>query len=126
GIPIAAGAFYAYVTSLSVLLQVFFLPILGAVADYTTLKRRMLGIFAYVSTVAVILMFFLEGENYLYGGVLYLIANLCFGASMVFYNAFLPEIATAEERDMVSSRGFAMGYLGGGLLLVLNHYLHPE
>jgi UMF1 family MFS transporter len=119
-IPIAAGAFYAYVTSLSVLLQVFFLPILGAVADYTTLKRRMLGIFSYVATVAVILMFFLEGENYLYGGALYLIANLCFGASMVFYNAFLPEIATPEERDMVSSRGFAMGYLGGGLLLVLN------
>jgi len=120
GIPVAAGAFYAYVTSISVLLQVFFLPILGAVADYTTLKRRMLGIFSYIATVAVILMFFLEGENYLYGGVLYLIANLCFGASMVFYNAFLPEIAPPEERDMVSSRGFAMGYLGGGLLLILN------
>ena len=120
GIPIAAGSFYAYMTSLSVLLQVFFLPILGAVADYTSLKRRMLGIFAYISTVAVILMFFMQGTDYLFGGLLYLVANLTFGASMVFYNAFLPEIATPDERDAVSSKGFAFGYLGGGLLLILN------
>ena len=119
-IPIAAGSFYAYMTSLSVLLQVFFLPILGAVADYTALKRRMMGIFAYISTVAVILMFFMQGTDYLFGGILYLVANLTFGASMVFYNAFLPEIATPDERDAVSSRGFAFGYLGGGLLLILN------
>jgi UMF1 family MFS transporter len=119
-IPVAAGAFYAYVTSLSVLLQVFFLPVLGAIADYTTLKRRMLGVFSYIATFAVLLMFFLEGTNYLYGGVLYLVANLCFGASMVFYNAFLPEIAAPDERDAVSSRGYALGYLGGGLLLLVN------
>jgi len=119
-IPIAAGSFYAYMTSLSVLLQVFFLPILGAVADYTALKRRMMGIFAYISTVAVILMFFMQGTDYLFGGLLYLVANLTFGASMVFYNAFLPEIATPDERDAVSSKGFAFGYLGGGLLLILN------
>lgn len=120
GIPIAAGSYYAYMTSLSVLLQVLFLPILGAVADYTSLKRRMLGIFGYISTVAVVLMFFMQGSDYLFGGLLYLVANLTFGASMVFYNAFLPEIATPDERDAVSSKGFAFGYLGGGLLLVLN------
>ncbi|RLT30125.1 MAG: MFS transporter, partial [Chloroflexi bacterium] len=119
-IPIAAGSLFAYVTSLSVFLQVFFLPILGAVADYTTLKRRMMGIFAYICTIAVILLYFLQGTNYLYGAVLYLIANLTFGASMVFYNAFLPEIAAPDERDAISSRGFAFGYLGGGLLLLLN------
>jgi UMF1 family MFS transporter len=119
-IPIAAGSLFAYVTSLSVFLQVFFLPILGAVADYTTLKRRMMGIFAYICTIAVILLYFLQGTNYLYGAVLYLIANLTFGASMVFYNAFLPEIAAPDERDAISSRGFAFGYLGGGVLLLLN------
>lgn len=119
-IPIAAGSLFAYVTSLSVFLQVFFLPVLGAVADYTTLKRRMMGIFAYICTIAVILLYFLQGTNYLYGAVLYLIANLTFGASMVFYNAFLPEIATPDERDTISSRGYAFGYLGGGLLLILN------
>ena len=119
-IPIAAGSLFAYVTSLSVFLQVFFLPILGAVADYTTLKRRMMGIFAYICTIAVILLYFLQGTNYLYGAVLYLIANLTFGASMVFYNAFLPEIAGPDERDAISSRGFAFGYLGGGVLLLLN------
>ena len=120
GLPIAAGSFYAYVTSLSVLLQVFFLPILGAVADYTSLKRRMMGIFAYISTVAVIAMFFMQGTDYLFGGILYLVANLTFGAANVLYNAFLPEIATPDERDAVSSRGYAFGYLGGGLLLILN------
>ncbi len=119
-IPIAAGSLFAYVTSLSVLLQVFFLPILGAVADYTTLKRRMMGIFAYICTIAVILMYFLQGTNYLYGAALYLVANLTFGASMVFYNAFLPDIAAPDERDTISSRGYAFGYLGGGLLLILN------
>jgi MFS transporter, UMF1 family len=119
-IHIATDAIFPYVTSLSVLLQVFFLPILGAVADYTNLKKRMLGIFAYVATIATVLMFFIEGENYLLGAGLYLVANLAFGASMVFYNAFLPDIASADERDAVSSRGFAWGYLGGGLLLVLN------
>ena len=120
GLPIAAGSFYAYVTSLSVLLQVFFLPILGAIADYTSLKRRMMGIFAYISTVAVIAMFFMQGTDYLFGGILYLVANLTFGAANVLYNAFLPEIATPDERDAVSSRGYAFGYLGGGLLLILN------
>jgi UMF1 family MFS transporter len=80
----------------------------------------MMGIFAYICTIAVILMYFLQGTNYLYGALLYLIANLTFGASMVFYNAFLPEIAAPDERDAISSRGFAFGYLGGGVLLLLN------
>jgi UMF1 family MFS transporter len=57
---------------------------------------------------------------YLLGGVLFIIANVCFGASLVFYNAFLPEIATEDQTDKVSSRGYAYGYFGGGLLLALN------
>src|SRR5690606_18847804 len=60
------------------------------------------------------------GSNYGLGGVLFLIANLSFGASMVFYNAFLPEIAAPDDRDRVSSQGWAMGYLGGGILLAIN------
>lgn len=65
-------------------------------------------------------IFFLYGTHYLLGGALFLIANLAFGASVVFCNAFLPEIARAEERDRVSSMGWAIGYLGGGSLLALN------
>jgi UMF1 family MFS transporter len=120
GIPVAAGAFFPYMVSLSVLLQVFFLPIMGAIADYTNAKKLLLAIFAYIGAFATMGFFFLQGDNYLLGGALFLVANLAFGASIVFYHAFLPEIASAERRDTVSSQGWAAGYLGGGLLLLLN------
>jgi len=120
GIPIRADAFFPFMVSLSVLLQVLILPIIGAVADYTHLKKRIMGVFAYTGAVATMLMYFLSGTNYLWGGLLFLVANLSFGAAMVCYNAFLPDIAEPDERDKVSSIGWATGYLGGGLLLALN------
>ncbi len=120
GFEIKAGAFFPYVVSLSVLLQVFTLPILGAIADYSHRKKMMLGVFAYLGAFSTMALFFLDGTRYLFGGSLFLIANLSFGASIVFYNAFLPEISSAEERNAVSSKGWALGYLGGGLLLAMN------
>ncbi|MCC6454959.1 MAG: MFS transporter [Caldilineaceae bacterium] len=120
GIPVLADSFFAYVISLSVVLQVFFLPILGAVADYSHRKKQMLGITAYMGAFATMGLYFLQGDNYLLGGGLFLLANLSFGASIVFYNAYLPEIASVDERDKVSSQGWALGYLGGGLLLLVN------
>ncbi|MEZ4735169.1 MAG: MFS transporter [Caldilineaceae bacterium] len=120
GVQILADAFFPYMVSLSVVLQVFFLPVLGAIADYSRLKKRLMGIFAYIGAFATMGMYFLQGDNYLLGGGLFLIANLSFGASIVFYNAFLPEIAAPADRDRVSSQGWAMGYLGGGLLLAVN------
>ncbi len=120
GIPVLADSFFPYIVSLSVVLQVFFLPILGAVADYSQRKKQMLGITAYLGALAAMGMYFLQGDNYLLGGALFLVANLSFGASIVFYNAFLPEIAPPDDRDRVSSQGWALGYLGGGLLLALN------
>ena len=126
GVKVLAGSFFPYMVSLSVLLQVFFLPVLGATADYTNLKKQLLGLFAYIGAFATLAMYFLQGQNYLLGGGLFLLANLSFGASIVFYNAFLPEIAGADERDKVSSQGWAMGYLGGGLLLLLNLILYLQ
>lgn len=120
GIPVLADAFFPYMVSLSVVLQVFFLPMLGAIADYSHLKKRLMGIFAYVGAFATIGMYFLEGNRYLLGGGFFLLANLSFGASIVFYNAFLPDIAAPDDRDRVSSQGWAMGYLGGGILLAIN------
>lgn len=120
GIPVAEGSFFPYVVALSVLLQVLFLPILGAIADYSHIKKQMMGVFAYIGSLATIGLFFASGDRYLLGGSLFLIANLTFGASIVFYNAFLPEIASPDRRDTVSSQGWALGYLGGGLLLLLN------
>ena len=77
-------------------------------------------IFATIGALATIAMFFLTGDLWWLGGVLFIIANLTFGAAIVFYNSYLPDIASEEERDRVSSYGWAMGYLGGGILLALN------
>lgn len=120
GIPVLADSFFAYVVSLSVVLQVFFLPILGAIADYSHRKKQLLGVTAYLGAFATMGLYFLDGTNYLLGGILFLLANISFGASIVFYNAYLPEIAHADDRDKVSSQGWALGYLGGGLLLLIN------
>ncbi|HZN00961.1 MAG TPA: MFS transporter, partial [Pyrinomonadaceae bacterium] len=106
--------------SVSVGAQVLLLPILGALGDYSDLKKRLMALFCYIAVVANCLMFFVQGNLYLLGGVLFIIANVSFGAALVFYNAFLPEITTEDQADKVSSRGFAYGYLGGAILLALN------
>lgn len=126
GIPIRAESFFPYMISLSVLLQVVFLPILGAIADYSHRKKQFMAVFAYIGAFATMGMYFLEGTNYLLGGGLLLIANLAFGAAIVFYNAYLPEISAPDERDDDSSRGWALGYLGGGILLLLNLVLFSQ
>ncbi|MGH7277188.1 MAG: MFS transporter [Candidatus Rokuibacteriota bacterium] len=120
GIPVVAGAFYPFVVSLSVLAQVIVLPVVGAIADYSQRKKELLGLFAYLGALATAALYFVADGRYLLGGGLFFVANLSFGASLVFYNAFLSEVASADERHAVSSRGWALGYLGGGLLLALN------
>ena len=118
--PVTAKSFPTLCVSMSVGLQVFLLPILGALGDYSDLKKRLMALFCYVGVIAACLLFFITGNLYLFGGVLFILANICFGASIVFYNAFLPEIATEDQADKVSSRGYAYGYLGGAILLVFN------
>lgn len=120
GIPVAPDSFFPYAVSLSVLGQVLFLPILGAIADYSHRRKQLMQLFATIGAIATILLFFVTEPLWWLGGVLFLIANLSFGAAAVFYNAYLPDIASPDQRDRVSSFGWAMGYLGGGLLLLLN------
>ena len=120
---ITAKSFFPTCVSVAVFLQIFLLPTLGAVADYSNLKKKMMALFCYIAVTANCLMFFVAGRMYWVGGLLFIIANLGFGASVVFYNGFLGEITTEDQRDKVSSRGFAYGYLGGGLLLALNFLL---
>jgi len=120
GISIAPGSYFPYLVSLSVLLTVFVLPVMGAVADRTPHKKVLLAVTAYIAAAATAAMAFVTGERYLLGGLLFLIANIAGGASIVVYNSFLPQLAAPDDRDRVSSRGWALGYLGGGLLLALN------
>ncbi|MCM3900523.1 MAG: MFS transporter [Pyrinomonadaceae bacterium] len=120
---ITAKSFFPTSVSVAVFLQVFLLPILGSVADYSNLKKKMMAVFCYIGVAATCLMFFVTEQIYWLGGLLFIIANLGFGASVVFYNSFLNDITTEDQRDKVSSRGFAYGYLGGGLLLGLSFVL---
>ncbi len=120
---ITAKSFFPTCVSVAVLLQVFLLPILGSVADYSNLKRKMMAVFCYIGVTATCLMFFVTEQVYWLGGLLFIVANLGFGAAVVFYNSFLNDITTEDQRDKVSSRGFAYGYLGGGLLLGLSFLL---
>jgi MFS transporter, UMF1 family len=119
-IPIAPDSFLPYCVSFSVGMQVLFLPILGAIADYSHMRKQMMQLFATIGAVATILLFFVAGNLWWLGGLLFILANLTFGAAAVFYNSYLPDIASEDKRDNVSSYGWAMGYLGGGLLLLLN------
>lgn len=122
GISIDPGSWFPFMVSFSVLLQVFVLPMVGAIADRSTNKRSILGVLAYGGAISTTLLFFLRVDtgNYLFGGFFFVLANVLFGASVVVYNSFLPELSSEAERDKVSSRGWAVGYLGGGLLLLLN------
>lgn len=124
GIPVAVRAYWSYLVAAAVAVQIFLLPVIGALADYSHRKKQLLALFAYLGAGATAAMFFLKGPAYLLAGVLFLVANTAFGASVVVYNSFLPEIAAPEDRDAVSSKGWAIGYLGGGLLLALNLLLY--
>ena len=104
--------------ALSVVSQVCFLPILGSLADYTNLKKKMMAFFCYFGVVASCLLFFITGENYILGCILMILANMSFAATNVFYNAYLIDITTEDKRDKISSWGFAAGYLGGFIMLV--------
>ena len=120
GISVPPGSFYPYVVSLSVFLTVFVLPVMGAVADRTPRKKLLLAVTAFIAAAATMGFAFVTGGRYLLGGALFLVANISGGASIVVYNSFLPQLAAPDERDKVSSRGWAIGYLGGGLLLAFN------
>jgi UMF1 family MFS transporter len=120
GITVAAGSFFPYLVSLSVLLTVLVLPVMGAIADRAPRKKPLLAAAAFTGAAATVGMAFVTGDRYLLGGALFLIANISFGAATVVYYSFLPQLAGPDDRDRVSSKGWAIGYLGGGLLLAVN------
>jgi MFS transporter, UMF1 family len=120
GVDVSAGSLVFYVVTIATILSAVLLPIVGAIADRSRSKRRLLAGFAWAGSLAAAAMFFVTGSDWQLGAVLLLIANMCLGASLVVYDSILIEIATPDERDAVSSRGWALGYLGGALLLSVN------
>src|SRR5258706_8030866 len=95
-VPIRFDSFFTYAVSASVLLQVTFLPVLGALADYSHLRKQLMMFFAVLGSVATMAMFFIGPSGYWLGAGLFVLANVAFGASIVFYNSYLPSIASQE------------------------------
>ncbi|MFG2881059.1 MFS transporter [Streptomyces sp. NPDC048297] len=124
GIPVRAGSFFAYSVSLSVILAVVVMPLVGSVADRTGRKKPLLAAAAYTGAAATTGMFFLDGDRYLLGGLLLVVANGAQSVGMMLYNSYLPQIAPPEQRDAVSSRGWAFGYAAGSIVLVANLVLY--
>ncbi|MEV5387903.1 MFS transporter [Streptomyces sp. NPDC052721] len=124
GVPVRAGSFFAYAVSLSVILAVVVMPLVGSAADRTGRKKPLLAAAAYTGAAATTGMFFLDGDRYLLGGVLLVVANAAQSVGMMLYNSYLPQIAPPGQRDAVSSRGWAFGYAAGSLVLVANLVLY--
>lgn len=120
GLDVSPGSLVFYIVTISTLISAVVLPVVGAVADRSARKTTLMARFAWAGSAFAACMFFVTGSNWQLGAALLVAATLCLGSSLVVYDAILCEIAEPEERDRVSSRGWAMGYLGGGLLLAAN------
>ncbi len=120
GMNIFANSLFAYVISISVLFQFLIMPPVSAIADKLGNNKFLMGLFAYLGAFATILMYYLNGDNYIFGSILLIISNVAFGTSVVLYNSFLTYISNHEDRDSTSSKGWAVGYLGAAVFLGLN------
>ncbi|NTV36816.1 MAG: MFS transporter [Anaerolineaceae bacterium] len=118
--PNVATAYWGYTTSFSALIAAILSPILGAVADFRGSKKRFLTIFMLLGVTGTALLYFVRTGDYLLASLFFVFGNIGFAGSLVYYDALLPHVAHPEEMDQVSSRGYAMGYIGGGLLLAIN------
>ena len=120
GISVAPGSLPSYLVTISTIISAIVLPLMGPIADRTANKRRLLAVFAWLGALSGSLIFFSTGTNWQIGAVGFFLANILLGASLVVNDSILPLISDEENRDRVSSRGWAWGYLGGGLLLAVN------
>ncbi len=117
---VTPGGLPAFCIALSVISMVIILPILGAIADYTHLKKSLMAFFCYLGVFTSSLFFFVKGDAYIICSVLLVISNMSFAAANVFYNAFLIDITTEDKRDKISSYGYGSGYIGGVVMLIGN------
>ncbi len=115
-----ATAYWSTGISLSLLVAAVLSPVLGTVSDVVRGKKRFLALFVGLGVVGTGLLVLVDTGDWLLASILFLLGRLGFTAANVFYDALLPHVAKEEDQDRVSTRGYAMGYLGGGLLLAIN------
>ncbi|WP_299528250.1 MFS transporter [uncultured Lutibacter sp.] len=114
-------AVYSYALGFSFLVVAFLSPILSAIADYTGNKKRFMQFFCFLGSFSVMALYFFTGKENIWIGIIFtILASIGFWGSLVFYNAYLPEVAEPDDHDRVSAKGFMLGYLGSILLLAFN------
>ena len=118
--PAEATARFGLVTTISMATIAISAPVLGALADHSGAKKRLLSVFLAIGVTACAAMVFIGEGDLTLASVLFFIANVGVSGSIVFYDSLLPHVAKARETDRVSSAGYAMGYIGGGILLLIN------
>jgi len=118
--PNEATARFAWATTMAVAIVAVLGPVLGAIADYRAVKKKMLAAFMALGVAATLMMATIERGGWEYAALLFVVANIGVAASQVFYDSLLPHIAAPDEFDRVSTTGFALGFLGGGVLLIVN------
>jgi UMF1 family MFS transporter len=111
---------FAWATTLAVTIVALMAPILGAIADHRALKKRLLAVFLVIGVVATLLMGTVGQGEWLYALTLFVVGNIGVASTLVFYDSLLPHIARPDELDRVSTAGFAIGFIGGGVLLLIN------
>jgi UMF1 family MFS transporter len=120
GLHLAAGSLPFYLTSFATISSAFLLPIVGALVDRSSRKRLHLAAFAWSGSFFAGLLFWMHGSSWQLAACAVVFSSILGGCSLVSYYAILVDISTEDERDRVSARGWAFGYLGGGLLLAVN------
>ena len=121
GLPEAAATSrFAWATTIAILIVAIVAPLLGAIADYAAIKKPLLAVFVGIGAVATAAMFWIGPGDWQLALVLFVIANVGVAGSIVFYESLLPHLVAEKDLDRVSSAGYAIGYLGGGLLLAFN------
>jgi UMF1 family MFS transporter len=128
GFRLHGASFFTFTISLSMAISAIFSPLLGAIADASSSKKRFLMFFCFIGVLFTGLLYFIHTGDYWMGAIFFIIANIGFAEGNVFYNAFLPEISTEQNIGRISGLGWALGYIGGGLLLAINLIMlkYPE
>ena len=118
--PNTATIYWSYTLTIALVIIAFLAPVMGAISDYSNNKKRFLKIFAAVGITFTALLYFINSGDWKYASFIFIVANLGFALAEIFYNSLLKFIARPDDIDRVSTLGFAIGYLGGGLLLAVN------
>ena len=126
GVTIKNSVLYSYAIAFSFLVIVLLAPVLSGIADFSGLKKRFMQFFTYLGSLSCIGLYFFTGKNIEYGIACSVLASIGYAGSLVFYNGFLPEVASKERMDSVSARGFSMGYIGSIIMLIVNLILYLQ